>query len=67
MICANKKCSCEFDPANRVSATALPGAMAQVKYCSKRCARQSQNQRYYLAHKTDIIKRILRNQQDKMV
>lgn len=57
MICANEECKREFRRADRVSSTALPGALPSVRYCSDRCKRQAGNRRYYLAHRRTMISR----------
>lgn len=51
MKCAN--CNKQFDPANRVAPSANEGALAQVRYCTERCARQAENKRYYSKRRKD--------------
>lgn len=56
------ECGKEFDPANRVGPTTAPGSEAQVRFCSEKCARRSENRRHYAAHKDKIKSRVAANQ-----
>jgi len=42
-----EQCGQEFDPANRAGPGTKDGALVQMRYCSRACARKAQNRRAY--------------------
>lgn len=49
-----QECEAEFKREERVSPTALAGALESVRYCSDECKRVAGNRRYYQRHKHRI-------------
>lgn len=45
------ECGREFDPADRMTPTAIEASAVQIVYCSVRCKRRSGNRRYYGRHR----------------